>query len=301
MLDSPRKVGGSRPLAGVLVAGFLALSLALSGALAQSALPSNAAESIERGEQLMEEALATYDAQYPDRPLWQQAFREGRNAVELAPGHPEPLRFLAEAYSRANWPGPAVNTWNQFIAAGGTLDDEARELYLRDANANAYSAYQQGNLELAAERYLAVTRAVPDDVEAHRWLGRILLEAGMPDQASAAWQTVMDLDPSDAGAKYFLDLSRAQARWGVEAATAFFNGVAAYEAGDMGQARNAFAEATARNADYAEAWAWLGRVAFEQRNYEDAYNAYSRAANLEPNNTTYSWFRQESQRLQGES
>jgi len=301
MLDSPRKVGGSRPLAGVLVAGFLALSLALSGALAQSALPSNAAESIERGEQLMEEALATYDAQYPDRPLWQQAFREGRNAVELAPGHPEPLRFLAEAYSRANWPGPAVNTWNQFIAAGGTLDDEARELYLRDANANAYSAYQQGNLELAAERYLAVTRAVPDDVEAHRWLGRILLEAGMPDQASAAWQTVMDLDPSDAGAKYFLDLSRAQARWGVEAATAFFNGVAAYEAGDMGQARNAFAEATARNADYAEAWAWLGRVAFEQSNYEDAYNAYSRAANLEPNNTTYSWFRQESQRLQGEN
>lgn len=300
MLNDLRKVGGYRPLTGLLVAGFLALSLALSGAFAQSSLPANAAESIERGEQLMAEALATYDAQYPDRPLWQQAFREGRNAVELAPGHPEPLRFLAEAYSRANWPGPAVNTWNQFIAAGGTLDDEARELYLRDANANAYSAYAQGNLELAAERYLAVTRAVPDDVEAHRWLGRILLEAGMPDQAAAAWQTVVDLDPSDAGAQYFLDLSRAQARWGVQAATAFYNGVAEYEAGNMTAARNAFAEATARNADYAEAWAWLGRVAFEQGNYEDAYNAYSRAANLQPNNTTYSWFRQEAQRLQGE-
>lgn len=293
----PRR--GFGPLKGALAAGLAALLLALPGALAQSALPENAAEAISRGEALVEEALATYDAQYPDRPLWQQAFREGRNAVQLAPGRPEPLRFLAKAYSLSNWPGPAVNTWNQYLAAGGTLDDEARELYLRDANANAYAAYQQGNLELAAERYLAVTQAVPNDVEAHRWLGRILLEMGMPEQATVAWQTVVELDQGDAGARYFLDLSRAQTRWGVEAADAFFGGVAAYEEGNMTAARNAFAQATARNASYAEAWAWLGRVAFEQGSYEDAYNAYSRAATLQPDNTTYSWFRQESQRLMG--
>lgn len=138
---------------------------------------------------------------------------------------------------------------------------------------------------------------MPDDVDAHRWLGRILLELGLPEQAASAWQTVVELSPGDAGAQYFLDLSRAQSRWGSEAANAFFNGVAAYESGQMTQARNAFAQATARNTDYAEAWAWLGRVAFEQGNYEDAYNAYSRAATLQPGNTTYSWFRQESQRL----
>lgn len=287
----------SRPFKGALTAGLAALLVLFSGALAQSVLPSNAAESIARGQALMDEALATYDAQYPDRPLWQQAFREGRNAVQLAPGHPEPLRFLAEAYSRANWPGPAVNTWNEYLAAGGVLDEAARELYLKDANANAYASYQQGDLETAAERYLAVAQAVPGDVEAHRWLGRILLEMGLPLQATAAWQTVVELDPADAGAQYFLDLSRAQARWGAEAANGFYSGVAAYEAGDMSQARNAFAQATARNSNYAEAWAWLGRVAFEQGNYEDAFNAYSRAFDLQPGNTNYSWFRRESQRL----
>lgn len=297
MLSNRPTLGGFRPLKGALAAGVAALLLMFSGAFAQAPLPENAAQAIARGQALMDEALATYDAQFPDRPLWQQAFREGRSAVQLAPGHPEPLRFLAEAYSRSNWPGPAVNTWNQFVAAGGALEGEARDLYLRDANANAFAAYQQGNLEQAAERYLAVTQAVPDDVEAHRWLGRILLEMGMPEQATVAWQTVVELDPSDAGAQYFLDRSRAQTRWGIEAADAFFNGVAAYEEGNMIAARNAFALATARNANYAEAWAWLGRVAFEQGNYEDAFNAYSRAANLQPNNTTYSWFRQESQRL----
>jgi tetratricopeptide (TPR) repeat protein len=297
MPDNVRKL--TRSLLAGLAAALLALLFLVPAAMAQSTLPENAQQSIQRGEQLMQEALATYDAQYPDRPLWQQAFREGRNAVALAPGNPAPLRFLAEAYSRATWPGPAVRTWNQFLAAGGVLDDEAKQLYLADANGIAYEAYAQGDLERAAELYLEVTRVVPGDVEAHRWLGRILLELGLPDQAVAAWQTVTELDPSDNGAAYFLDLSRAQARWGIEAANAFYAGVAAYEAGDMAQARNSFATATARNADYAEAWAWLGRVAFEGGNYQDAYSAYSRAATLQPTNDTYSWFRKESQRLAG--
>ncbi len=297
--DGARTLAMPNPAARAVLAVLVAFLLAAPTALAQGSLPANAAEAIDRGEQLMEQALNTYDAQYPDRPLWRQAFREGTAAVQLAPGHPEPLRFLAEAYSRANWPGPAVRTWEQFLAAGGTLDAEAEELYVTAANANAYSAYAQGNLERAAELYLNVTRNVPTNVEAHRWLGRILLEAGRPDQAVAAWQTVTELTPDDQGAEYFLDLSRAQARWGTEAATAFFEGVAAYEAGNMTQARNAFALATARNADYAQAWAWLGRVAFEQGSYQDALNAYTRAANLDPSNTTYSWFRQESQRLAG--
>lgn len=302
MLRTELSPGGYRPLGRMLAIGLAAVALFLSSpflspAFAQSTLPANAAEAIERGQALMDEALATYDAQYPDRPLWQEAFREGRSAVQLAPGHPEPLRFLAEAYSRSNWPGPAVRTWNEYIAAGGVLEGESRDLYLRDANANAFASYQQGDLETAAERYLAVTQAVPNNVEAHRWLGRILLEMGLPDQAIAAWQTVLELDPSDAGAQYFLDLARAQARWGTEAANAFFSGVNEYESGNMTAARNAFAQATARNANYAEAWAWLGRVAFEQGNYQDAYNAYARAASLQPSNATYSWFRQESQRL----
>lgn len=282
-----------------LTAALGALLLLFNAAVAQGALPDNAAEAIVRGERLMRQALNTYEAQYPDRQLWQDAFREGRNAVRLAPGHPEPLRFLAEAYSRSNWPGPAARTWNDYLAAGGTLDSEARALYLADANEIAYAAYEQGELERAAELYLSVTRVVPEDLEAHRWLGRILLELRKPEQAVAAWETVAQLSPGDSGANYFLELSRAQARFGVDAANAFYEGVKEYEAGNLQQARNAFANATARNADYAEAWAWLGRVAYERGSYSDAFDAYSHAAALKPGDSTYDWFKQESRRRAG--
>lgn len=278
-----------------LVAFLLAAMMLLATAFAQT-LPANAQEAIDRGEEFMAQALATYDAQYPDRPLWQSAFREGRTAVSLAPGNPVALQFLAEAYSRSNWPGPAEETWEKFVAAGGTLSGENAQLFASAANANAYAAYQRGDLEDAAEHYLNVTRNVPNNPEATRWLGRILLELRRPEQAVAAWRTLTELDPSDAGAQYFLQLSQAQARWGIEAANAFFKGVRAYEASDMVQARLAFANATARNDQYTEAWAWLGRVAFEQGHFEDANSAYSRAVSLAPNNETYSYFEKESKR-----
>lgn len=276
----------------------ISLVLVIFGSLASAQeLPTNAQEALERGEAAAAEALATYDAQYPDRPLWRQAFREGRTAIELAPGHPEPLRFLARAYSLANWYGPAVDKWRAYLDAGGTFREDDGELFAEVGNQYAFSAYQAGQKEVAAERYAEVVSLQPENVEAHRWLGRIALELGLPEQAVAAWRTVLELDPDAEGAEYFLELAQAQARWGVQAATAFYEGIAAYEAGDMSQARNRFATASARNAQYAAAWAWLGRVHFEQQQYADANAAYARALSLEPDNDNYQWFTRESERL----
>ena len=280
------------------VIGLVAASV-LAIATAQE-LPQNAAEALDRGEALVAEALATYDAQYPDRPLWRQAFAEGRAAMDLAPGHPEPMRFLARAYSLSNWHGPAVDMWQAFLGASGEFAEDDAELYSRSAIEYAYAAYQVGDLELAAERYEQITTVLPENVEAHRWLGRILLEMRLPEQAVAAWRTVVELEPGSPGAEYFLELSQAQARWGVDAANSFYAGVAAYEAGDLTRARNSFAAATARNDAYAAAWAWLGRVYFEQELYGDANLAYERARTLAPDVQAYQWFARESARLMEE-
>jgi cytochrome c-type biogenesis protein CcmH/NrfG len=48
------------------------------------------------------------------------------------------------------------------------------------------------------------------------------------------------------------------------------------------------------NARYAVAWAWLGRVGFEQQRYLLARRAYANAAGLEPDNDTYRYFLNES-------
>jgi tetratricopeptide (TPR) repeat protein len=251
------------------------------------------------GRDLMEQAIAAYPKAYPDQPLWQEAIAKGRDAVELAPNDPEPLRFLAEVYSRSNWYGPAYQTWEQYLATGNTLDSDAIPLFRAVTFELAYGAYDARNYDLALRYFQRIIDLVPYDKDAYVWAGRILIETNRPEEAIGYWQTAVDRDPTDDRAQYFLQLAQDQARWGVDAANAFREGIAFYEEGDFISARERFSRAVSRNEMYSEAWAWLGRVEFEQGNFQNAVTYYREASKLEPQNETYSYFLAESQRRVG--
>lgn len=367
---------------------FLSLICALAlcgGALAE---PSPEAQAqLEAARAAMQEALTTYERQYPDRPLWQQAIRAAKRATELAPEEGEPLRLLAEIYSRSNWYGPAWQAWNRYLEAGFALSSEVAPLYVevgtelgygaysrgakdealgyyqrvieevpysRDAyvwagrilleqgrpeealpywrtaterdptdkgaayflqlaeNEAEYgiaagqafqeglSLYDEGQIQAASARFVAAARANEAFSEAYAWAGRTLLETGYPERAIPYWEALVERDPNDARAAYFLALARDQATWGPEAATDFRAGVAAYEAGDLDEAAARFRAATETRPNYAEAWAWRGRVAFERGDYAAARAAYERASELQPQNDTYRYFFEESARRAGE-
>lgn len=277
---------------------LLTIMLFVSAVQAQTypALSDAAKDSLQRGKSAATQALQTYGAQYPDRPLWQEAFSYAEEAIDLAPNNPEPYRFQAIAYSQANWYGPAWRLWQEFLARGFPLDSEATPIFADVGHSTAYSLYEQGKLRESLATYQQVIDEVPFDLEALGWAGRILLELREPEQAISYWATVAERDPRDGRGAYFLQLSRDQARWGVDAANAFREGVSFYEQGDLVQARERFARATSLNGDYTEAWAWLGRVAFERSNYEDARTHYGHASRLAPDNETYKYFYEESGR-----
>lgn len=283
-----------RPLTKTLAA----LTIVFAGlALAQSTLPQAAADALAEGEARMAEALATYDAQYPDRPLWQDAFAAGRRAMTLAPDRLEPVRFLAEAYSRSQWTGPAWNTWQDFVRRGGVLDEADRAFAADVGKRLAYGFYEAGNRDAALERYVAVAELVPDDAEAHVWAGRILVETERPSLAIPYWRRVVELDPGDARAAYFLELAQEQAVWGSAAVNAFRSGVALYEEARLSEAAERFARASTLNGGYVDAWAWLGRVAFERGQYADAVIYYGSAARLAPDDDNFAYWVKEAQRL----
>lgn len=286
----------SLPRLTLLIALFAALQLAAAQAAPSEPPPLSAegAAAIARGEAYMAEALATYPAQFPDRPLWRSAFAEGQLARELDPERLEPLRFLAEAYSRSQWTGPAWRTWLEFAEGGGRFDLEARQWVTFVATELGFGAYSRGDLELALSFYQQLARWVPDEREAHVWSGRILLELERPSEAAEAWNNALELDPADARSRFFADLAREQSLWGVAAVNAFREGIALYEQGRLTLAGESFERAASLNPRYAVAWAWLGRVGFEQERYLLARRAYANAAGLEPNNETYRYFLNES-------
>lgn len=278
------------------LAVLLVLTLITGSAFAQASLPEAAAQALAEGEAHMAEALVTYDGQYPDRPLWQAAFAAGRRAMSLAPDHLEPVRFMAEAYSRSQWTGPAWSTWQDYVRRGGVLDDEDRDLASYVGKELAYGAYERGEREAALDRYVAVTDLAPGDAEAHVWVGRILIETERPAQAIPFWQSALELDPDDDRSVFFLALAQDQARWGSEAVDAFRAGVRLYEEDRLTEASERFARATRLNPEYAVAWSWLGRSAFERGEYGDARTFYGNAAELRPDDEDYAYWVAEAER-----
>jgi tetratricopeptide (TPR) repeat protein len=275
---------------------FATVLLLLTFAQAQS---TTAEQLISEGRALMEQATAAYPKAYPDQPLWQEAIRKGKAAVEAAPDTPAPLRFLAEVYSRSNWYGPAYQTWEQYLALGETLDADAIPLFRAVTFELAYGAYDSKNYAKALEYFQRIIDVVPYDKDAYVWAGRVLLETGRPEEASGYWKVAVERDVTDERSQFFLKLSQDQAQWGVDAVNAFREGIALYEAGDLSRAGERFNRAVGRNEMYSEAWAWLGRVAFEQGDYTNATIYYQEATRLEPQNETYSYFFEESQRRAG--
>jgi tetratricopeptide (TPR) repeat protein len=267
----------------------LVVFLFLSFSFAQN-LNEEAQMAIANGQAAMQQAITTYAKAYPDLPLWQQAINYGKEAVKAAPNQAEPLRFLAEVYSRANWYGPSYKTWNELISIGYTLDADAIPLFEKVTFELGYGAYAQKNYQQALEYFQKIIEVVPYDKEAYVWAGRILLETKRPEEAIAYWQIAVQRDNTDERAQYFLNLSQDQAKWGIEATNAFRQGYSFYEEGDFIQASNHFNLAVSKNEMYSEAWAWLGRVAFEQGTFGDAATYYREATRLEPSNETYKYF-----------
>lgn len=256
--------------------------------------PSAEARSVlEEARAVAEEALETYETYHPDRPLFREAIRLGRRAVNLAPENPETLRFLAEVYGVTGFYGPAFGIWQRYARAGGPLDAAARADLAGSGTQVGYARYTQGDLSGALSAYRTVTRLAPENVRAQRWSGRILLEQNNPRAALPFWRRVAALRPDDPGAAYFSTLSEAGVRHGLRAARAFYGGVADYEAGRRRAAQARFKRATELSPTYAEAWGYRGRLAFEVGNFPAAVTAYGRASELEPQNETYCYFLQQ--------
>ena len=264
----------------------------------ENPLPQAAQAALTDAQGAAKKALDTYSTYRPDQPLFRQAIRLGRRAVNLAPENPETLRFLAEVYGVTGFYGPAFSIWQRFAEAGGSLDRAARTQIARTGTQDGYARYSQGDLTGALRAYRTVTRLVPGNVRAQRWTGRVLLEQDKPGAALPYWRRVQSLRPDDAGAAYFVTLTEAGVEHGLDAARAFYGGVSNYEAGRRGAAEREFSQATELNPGYAAAWGYLGRLAFEAKNFGRAETAYNRASQLAPKNQTYRYFLEQAQQRQ---
>ena len=208
--------------------------------------------------------------------LSDQAVRYWELATELVPQDERAQYFLEVARTQARY-GPA-----------------ATEAYYR-----GQGLYTEGNVAASNDAFVEAAQASDAFTQAWVWAARTHQELGRPAEAIFYWQGVLQRDPEDERAEYFLVQAQNQLQYGVTAGEAFTRAVRAYQLADFDTAEAAFREAVEANEEFAAAWGWLGRIAFSERRYDEAAEAFERASDLRPENEDYAFFADESRRLAG--
>jgi len=239
------------------------------------------------------EALDRFSAAWDSaRTFTQAAVWAGRTALELG-DYGQAVRWWKIAVDLD--PDDERSRW--FLAHAEQLDDWGEEAVARFAEGQ--TLYETDGAAEAYPEFRAAARAAPRWTEALRWAGRTAQESGDWSAAVDWWQRVLDLEPDDETAAYFLRSARQRTAFGEDAGAGFLEALDAFQRADFSEAENGFLAVTEADPDHAAAWGYLGQIRFAQGRYAEAEEAYRKAADLEPDNDEYEFFARESARLAG--
>lgn len=239
-------------------------------------------------------ALSAFQKALADNPDFVDgAVWAGRTSLELG----EPRR--------------AVDYWQQVVQA--RPNDDGAKYFLEvaktqvkwgvDAGKAYYDGqakYEKGDVEGARAAFERAVAANPNFVDAWVWAARTNQELGHAADAIVFWQGVLQRNPDDDRAKYFLDANKKRLDYGAEAGQAFIDGADKFQRGDFAGAEADLKHAVAANPSFTEAWGTLGRLYFQQERYAEAADAFDHALALRPGDDDYSFFASESRRLGAE-
>ncbi len=253
--------------------------LLLSVGSAQAGMSPEATAALREAQTYAAEALAVYGLHRPDLPLWERAFEAGARAQVLAPGRPEPLRFLAQAYGVTGWTARAWSAWEAYGAAGGTFDSSARLEASAAAAKLGYQAFTAGNLQRALDLLSNALKLTPDNLSVASHLGQVELALG--DAAAAATHLAQAL-PDYPSLEPLLRRAQLGANFGLEAADAYLEGVDLYAAGDYRTAAKEFGVALEASPNFAEAVRGAAASAGARGRANEAVALWKRLAELRP-------------------
>jgi tetratricopeptide (TPR) repeat protein len=337
-------------------------------------LSSEAQQALNLGSQSAAQALATYDEQLLDKPLWREAIAYGEQAKQLAPNAKEPYGFLGRVYGTVKWYSKSWESWKRYLDLGGTRNAQTDRYIVEASSWLGNNSFEAKNYEEAIAYYSALHEIDPGSEEANQHLalsyielkrpqeaqpylerlaetnpnnpeysnlyadttrkitygaeavaafdegmslynggrkdealfafrratqanenfkdafvfaGRTSLELGLATEATGYWKRTLELEPTNAEAQQQLALAEGQSRYGAGAFSSFQQGLALYQQARLDEARQSFLSAVSQNSRYEEAWAYLGRIAGEQQDYQGAVTYYTSALSLSPANPAY--------------
>ena len=242
------------------------------GAVNAQALPDAAADALARAQAAAATANLTYERHFPDQRLWREAIAAGQEARSLAPDHPAPHRFLAQAYATVQWYSRAWDAWEAYRRTGGVVDAQAERHLVTTATWLGVTAFDAGRREEALPYLETVLQYAPRDVGTRDRLATWHLDRGEDAEALPHLRVLAEEVSADYDERLALTLRRVE--HGAAASEAFDEGVRSLAEGRFEDAIDALRSATRQAPTFGEAWLALADALLESERLDEAVEAY---------------------------
>lgn len=176
--------------------------------------------------------------------------------------------------------------------------DVSAEGYAQVMFDQGYNLYQVGRKAEAIQFFIEAVTTKPNFTKAWLWLARTYQEEEMLDEAIWAWKKVVELEPENPQAQYFLKKCENWKKYGKEAWERYEKGIIAYENKEYYDAIELFKMAIEANKQFDKPYYWLGITNYKVGDYLNAVWALERYLQFQPNDTKAQyWLREARARL----
>ncbi|MGL4611326.1 MAG: tetratricopeptide repeat protein [Trueperaceae bacterium] len=247
-------------------------------------LSPEAQQALTKGAQAAAQALATYDEQLLDKPLWREAINYGEQAKQLAPESREPYRFLGQVYSTVKWYSRAWDAWNRYLELGGSRNAQTDRYIVEASSWLGNSSFEERSYTETIKFYNALIEIEPDNEEANQHLALSYIALGQPEQAQPYLERLVQISDNPDYKELYETTTRTMT-YGIEAVAAFDEGLNLYNSNRKNESLAAFRRATQANNNFAEAYVYAGRASLETGQANEAVTYWKRVLELEPGNS----------------
>jgi tetratricopeptide (TPR) repeat protein len=262
---------------------YVALSLSFWGGA--QGLPPEAQQALAKGAQAAAQALATYDQQLLDKPLWKEAINYGLEAQRLAPNSPEPYRFLGQVYSTVAFYGRAYEAWTTYLKLGGVSNPQTTRYLIEASQWLGSSTFESQQYQEAIKYYSTLHDLQPDSEEANQHLALSYQALGQPEKALPYLQILSSTLPNRGDYTSLYEITQEQSTYGLEASNAYRNGLDLYNAGKKSEALDSFRRAVQLNENFEDALLYAARSSLELGFASESVTYWKRVLELSPGNS----------------
>ncbi len=212
---------------------------------------------------------------FPDNPLWKEAINYAERAVEADPDYTEAHYHLATLYYRTRWYVKLIEECERVMELDpyGDYGQDTRAMVAEGYFELGYGLYTARRTEEAIDRFKKAIWMDNNSLKAHYWLARIYKETNNLRKSIEEWEEVLRIDPHNSEAKWFLERTKDEAQYGVDAYNHYLRGYDLYSKGLLESAIEELRMAVELNPDFAKAHDWLGR-AYKKTGYIEGYADY---------------------------